>query len=374
MGFGLFVPELKATFSMSTAAVGFVSSLGFVGFFLALLVAQALLERRGPEAPVLAGLAAATAGAGIVAVAPSTVILAIGLFLVASSAGFAWTPFNDAVHRKVREVDRPAALSAISTGTSVGIVAAGLAALGMVLLGLSWRFCWALFAVASAIALVANWAALRQVEKAPVDGPQEAWRDLLQVGAIPLFVVAFVYGTTSAIYVSFAADHLRASGGVAGFPVAAMPALVFICYGIVGLAGLLTGRAEDALGLARLLRLLMAAGALSVVLVVILPRSWAGLIPSAGLQGIHVMMTSAVLAFWSERLFPSIPSLGFTAALLATAGGSVLGPAIAGIVSDSYAAAPMFLGTAALPAATAVLLRDRHVRERSAVAAEVHRP
>jgi predicted MFS family arabinose efflux permease len=374
MGFGLFVPELKAAFSMSTAAVGFVSSLGFLGFFIALLIAQALLNRRGPEVPVLSGLGAATVGTGIVAVAPNPIILAIGVFVAASSAGFAWTPFNDAVHRKIRDADRPTALSEISTGTSVGIVAAGLAALGMLLTGLSWRFCWAFFAVASAMALVANWAALRHVGKSVVDGPQEGWRDLLHVAAIPIFVIAFVYGITSAIYISFAADHFVASGGVPGIPIAATPALVFICYGFFGLAGLLTGPAKDAVGLAWLLRLLMAAGALSAALVVIAPRSWAGLVPSAVLQGIHVMMTSAVLAFWSERLFPSIPSLGFTAALLAMAAGSVIGPAFAGVVSDSYGAATMFLGTAALPAATAVLLRDRHVRERSAMTAAAQRP
>ena len=374
MGFGLFVPEFEATFSLSTSAVGFVSGFGFLGFFVALLIAQALLDRLGPEAPVLAGLGAATAGMGIVAVAPNPVVLAIGMFLAASSAGFAWTPFNDAVHRKVRDVNRPTALSAISTGTSVGIAAAGLAALGMVLTDLSWRLCWAFFAVASAIVLVANRAALRHVEKAPVDRPQQGWRDLLHVAAIPLFVTAFVYGTTSAIYISFAADHMLASGGVPGIPSGATPALVFICYGTCGFAGLLTGRVKDAIGLPWLLRLLMAAGALSVALVVLLPTSWAGLIPSAGLQGIHVMMTSAVLAFWSERLFPSIPSLGFTAALLATAAGSVLGPAIAGVVADSYGAAAMFLGTAALPALTAVVPSDRHVRERSAVAAGAERP
>jgi predicted MFS family arabinose efflux permease len=244
----------------------------------------------------------------------------------------------------------------------------------MVLSGLSWRVCWGLFAVASALAWVANWAALRRVEKAPVDAARGGWRELLRGAALPLFAIAFVYGTTSAIYISFAADHLLASGGVPGIPAAATPALVFICYGVFGLAGLLTGRVKEAIGLPWLLRLLMAAAALSVALVVVMPSSWVGLVPSAGLQGLHVMMTSAVLAFWSERLFPTIPSLGFTAALLATASGSVLGPAVAGIVADSHGAAAMFLGTAALPASTALLLSARHVHERPAMAVSATRP
>ena len=364
MGFGLFVPEFREEFAISTAAVGFVSSLGFLGFLLGLLVAQALLTRRGPEVPVLTGLGAATAGLGVVALAPNLPALALGVFLAASSAGFAWTPFNDAVHRKVREVDRPTALSQISTGTSIGIAAAGSAALAMVLAGLSWRVCWAFFAVASAGALIANWAALRSVEKDPERPPARAWRTVLRGAALPLFAVAFVYGTTSAVYISFAADHLLDMGGVPGLPTAATPALIFMVYGAFGLVGLVTGRVKARIGLPWLLRLVMLAGALSVALPAVLPSSWAGLVASAGLQGVHVMVTSAVLAFWSERLFPTLPSLSFTAALLATAAGSVLGPAVAGVASDAFGAEAMFLGTAALPAALALVLRNRHVRER----------
>ncbi len=364
MGFGLFVPEFRSAFSMSTSAVGFVASLGFLGFFVGLVIAQAQLTRWGPGLPVVSGLAAATVGMGVVALAPNLPVLAIGVFLATSSAGLAWTPFNDAIHRKVRFEDRPSALSVVSTGTGVGIALAGVAALVVVLGGLSWRLGWAFFAAASAVALFGNWVAFRGVGKARSDGPKEAWRELVHAAVVPLAAIGLVYGTTSAIYIAFAADHVVMVGGVPGVPVAAMPALVFICYGLFGLAGLLTGRVEAMIGLPLLLRLLMLAGALSVALVAIAPDTWTGVILSAGGQGVHVMMTSAVLAFWSERLFPSLPSLSFTVALLAAAVGSVVGPAAAGIVSDAFGAEAMLLGTAALPALTALLLRDRHVRER----------
>ncbi len=366
MGFGLFVPDPRSTFSMSTSAVGFVSSLGFLGFLIGLLVAQALLSRRGPAAPVLTGLLAATIGMGIVALAPNLPVLAAGVVLAAASAGFAWTPFNDAVHRKVRDADRPTALSRISTGTSVGIAAAGLAALCMSLAGFSWRFCWAFFALASALALAGNRAALRRagLAPAPASAAGPSWRALRQGAAKPLFAIGFVFGTVSAVYLAFAADHVVTAGGVPGVPAAATPALVFIAYGLFGLAGLLTGRITAAIGLPWLLRLTMLAGAVSVAILGLLPDSWAGLIPSAALQGIHVMMTSAVLAFWSERLFPAFPSFGFTAALLAVAAGCVAGPALAGMASDRFGAGAMFLGTAALPALVAVTLRERHAQDR----------
>lgn len=364
MGFGLFVPEFRSVFSISTSAVGFISSLGFFGFFLGLLVAQSLLMRRGPEVPILIGLTTATIGLETVALATNVYVLAIGVFLATSSAGFAWTPFNDAVHRTVNDAQRPAALSVISTGTGVGIAGAGIAVLALVLTGLSWRVCWTLFAIASFVVLVGNRAALRGIGKAPQGGLFQGWNQLLDFTALPLYAVAFAFGANSAIYISFAADHLVAAGGVPGLPKAATPALLFICYGLFGLAALGTGCAKAALGLPMLLRLIMLAGTVSLVLVAILPPTLGGLILSAGLQGLHVMMTSAVLAFWSDRLFPSLPSLSFTAALLATATGNVVGPALGGVVSDAFGADAMFLGAAMLPTITAALMLERFIRER----------
>lgn len=366
MGFGLFVPEFRTAFSMSTTTVGLVSALGFLGFFLGLLITGRLLDRRGPVMPVLSGLSAATAGLAIVAVAPSPGVLALGVFLAASSAGFAWTPFNDAVHRKIRDVDRPTALSEISTGTSVGIVLAAALALTMVLSNIDWRICWALFAALGGLSLGANWLALRDVDKAAGTGRRPGWHDLMHIAALPLFVIAFVFGTTSAIYISFAADHLLQRGGVPGLRPAATPSVMFIVYGLFGLMGLVTAWAKSNIGLPWLARLLMMAGALSLALLALSPGGWAGLIGSAGLQGLNVMMTSALLAFWSERLFPAFPAFSFTATLMATAAGSVIGPAVGGAVSDAIGASAMFLGAAALPALAAMILRDRDVQERPA--------
>ncbi|MFP4274800.1 MAG: MFS transporter [Paracoccaceae bacterium] len=361
IGFGLFVPEFRKAFDMSTTTIGLVSSLGFLGFLAGLLIAQALLERNGPEVPVLSGLAAAILGMGLVALSPGLPVLACGVVLAASSAGLAWTPFNDAVHRAISAGARPAALSRISTGTAVGITLAGGVALGTVWLELGWRACWAGFALLGVLAFGINRVALRAVGKAPRHGHATAGQLLWRPEIRPLMVIGFVFGTISAIYISFAADRF-ASGGVPGLPAEAVPAAVFIFFGLFGLAGILAGRVEAAIGLPWLLRLVILTGAASAVLVALLPGSWIGLAVSAGLQGLHVMMTSAVLAFWSERLFPALPSAAFTAALLATAAGNALGPAVAGLAASGFGTAAMFLGAAALPVATALLLRARHAQ------------
>ncbi len=86
------------------------------------------------------------------------------------------------------------------------------------------------------------------------------------------------FGTTSAIFISFAADHLLCSGGIPGLSRSNTPAFVFICVGIFGYAGLFTRQVQDAIGLPWLLRLLMLVDAFSISLLAIFPGSWTGLI------------------------------------------------------------------------------------------------
>ncbi|MBM9596216.1 MFS transporter [Roseitranquillus sediminis] len=360
MEFGLFLPEFRSAFSMSSGQAGLVSALGFLG----LLAAYAMIARRGPRLPVVIGLCAATLGTALVALAPSLALLSAGVFLAMSSAGFAWAPFNNAVHRVVADERRPSALSIVSTGTSLGIAAAGAIALVLGLGGMSWRVGWAAFAVASALALLANWMALRDVAGSGGPASDEPWRVLLRARAIPLYGIALSFGVTTAVYISFAADRVQQAGGLPGLPEGLSPAVMFLSFGTLGLAGLATGRAKAAAGLPSLIRLLLIASTLSLLLVALAPRSWPGFVLSAGLQGVYVMMTSAVLAFWSERLFPELPSLSFTITLLAVAAGSVLGPLGAGIVSGAAGGGPMFLGAAALSAVTAAAVRPRYVSER----------
>jgi predicted MFS family arabinose efflux permease len=258
---------------------------------------------------------------------------------------------------------RPSALSAVSTGTSIGVAGAGIAAILMSLNGTPWRVCWAVFATAGLLAVAANWAALRHLTPAANTAPSPGWRAMLRRSSAPLFAIGLSYGATSAIYISFAADHIEQAGGVPGLASSAAPALVFICFGLFGLLGLWTGRVKAQIGLPALLRALLVASAASFGLVVLAPTAWAGLVISAGLQGIVVMMTSAVLAFWSERLVPARPSQGFTAALLALAAGSVLGPAAAGYVAEGFGPEAMFWGAAAVAVITTAIARTSYITE-----------
>jgi predicted MFS family arabinose efflux permease len=365
MGFGLFLPEFRDDFALSTGMAGLISSLGFLGMLLGLVAAYATLALAGPRPPVLLGLGLATFGTALVSGATGLPMLALGIVLAMASAGFAWTPFNNIVSRRLPDETRPSALAIISTGTSLGIAAAGATAIAVSLSGLPWRMAWAAFAGASALALLANITALRE-PSGPLGAstPVAPWASLLHGSAMPLYAIALSFGTTTAIYFSFAADRIVQAGGVPGMPSGSSPAILFLCFGVFGLLGLATGRIKGIIGLSVLLRGLLVASALSLGLVAAMPASWSGVVLSAGLQGVFVMIMSAVLAFWSERLFPHMPARSFTAALIAVALGSVLGPVVAGTFSDIWGGEVMFLGTAVLSITTMPVIQPRLVQER----------
>ena len=92
--------------------------------------------------------------------------------------------------------------------------------------------------------------------------------------------------------------------------------MVFISYGILGLVGVAAGRLVDRFGLSGVLRVIFAAAALSMVLIAFAPNDWI-VITASAFHGAALMVVSAVISFWSLRLFPGWSTTGFTAALMA---------------------------------------------------------
>ncbi len=352
MGFGLFLPGFREEFALSTTLAGLIASGGFLAFLLALPLAAWLSVRIGQRVPVVTGALSAAAGFTVVAWAPDSAALAAGVALAGASAGFCWTPFNDAAERVVPPEARAGALSVVSTGTTTGVAAAGALALGVTAGAVDWRMAWGVFALAGLVAALAapfGVPAGRARMKVGRDGPR-----LLRREAVPLNGAALLFGATNAIYLSFAADRIVAAGGLPGLPDEAASAVTFLAYGGGGLVGLAAGRIEARLGLAALLSAIFAAFAASLALVALAPGSWPGVVVSAGLHGAAVMTISAVLAFWSLRLFPGRGSLGFTAALVAAATGSVLGPVLAGPLVVAIGPEAGFLTLALPPLALAL--------------------
>lgn len=186
---------------------------------------------------------------------------------------------------------------------------------------------------------------------------------MLHSSAVPLYLVAFAFGAASTIYISFVANAVEQDGGVLGLPSGASSGVLFAVYGVAGLAGLATGRIGERLGLALLLRVLFLACAVSFALIAAWPGSLAAVALSAALQGAFVMMISATLAFWSERLYPGLPAMSFTCALIAVAAGSVAGPLAAGYAADLVGFPAMLAAAGAASLLAAIAVRKRRLND-----------
>ena len=370
IGYGLFLPQFRAVFDLSLSAAGFIASAAFAGFFIALLLTSFLTISLGPRIPVIIGGLAAAIGMGLVATAQHVVILAIGVTLSASSAGFSWVPYNKAAEKGVSKGLWERALSVISTGTTFGIAGTAFLALGIVFIGFNWRVTWIVFAAGGMAAALANLVVLRNLSqnKFSENTIKKEIRDsfntnifktLIQHKAYPLYAIALSFGITNAVYLSFAVDHITSLGGITGFPAATAGPVVYLSFGLAGVLGLFTGEIERQIGLNKLLRTIFICSFLSLILIGIIPTEGSGVILSASLQGICVMTISSIMSFWSLRIFPSLPSISFTAVLLLFAAGNVIGPFVASIIAERIGMQHMFYIAAALSILTALLLPRR---------------
>jgi predicted MFS family arabinose efflux permease len=346
-GYGLFVPDFKGEFGISTWAAGVIGSGLQGGFLLALMGTVLLVGRLGPRLLVAAGGVSAIVGMLLVALAPNQATLAAGVCVAGMSAGFCWSPYNDLAGWTVRAGLRSRVLSAVSTGTTLGIAVSGLVALAAVVGELPWRAVWLAFVAAAVLSAVLNALLLPGM---PASGetmrrPGVGW--IFRAGSSPLFVVAFSFGVVNAFYWSFNADIVSS----AGFPLPNAGPVLYAVLGAAGFAGLLTGDLVDRFGLDSTLRFTLLCLGAGTLLLGAAPGSISVVGAAAVLYGAGVMFMSALLSLWSSTVFPERPSEGFTAALLFFGVGGVVGPAVLGVVGGAFG-----LGSAFVVAAVLILL------------------
>ena len=364
VGFGLFLPVFREEFALSTSAAGLIASGAFTGFFLALLLTAWLVVTRGPRLAVSLGCFTALAGMVIVAISQNTTMLALGTVLAATSAGFCWSPFNDAAERGVPLSQRERTLSIISTGTAAGIVGAGVLALAVAGLDNGWRTVWVVFSLAALATAAVNLYGLARLPRSATPTVPSGWlKSLVTRPGWPLLCIALSFGLTNGFYLSFAVDHLSQAGGLPGISTALSGPVLYMALGAGGVVGFLTADIKARIGLTALVRGIFVCSLLSLLLVGLLPTQWSALLVSAALQGACIMVLSAIFSFWSSHLHPNLPTIGFTATLTMFALGNIIGPALGGFAAGPLGLAGTFVANAAISLATVVFFPGKPRRE-----------
>jgi len=353
-GYGLFVPDLRAEFGLSTEVVGLLATASTALYLVATAAVPFLTARGGPRLPVVLGGLVAAAGTLTVALAEGLPALAVGVIVAGASPALALPPFSAAVARLVVSARRDRALTLISSGTSYGVLLAGPIAL---LAGGAWRAAWFAFA---ALALVATAFNARVLPGSDRGRAQRPWVATLgSRRARPLLGAGFLVGVGIAVYFTFAVDLVVRAGSLPG---SAGPALL-VAIGVAGIAGGLAGDLVARIGLRRALWATQSALALALVLLPLAPGSGLVVGVSALLFGVGFIALTGVLAIWSARAFPERPDAGLAAMLFLLFVGQLVGPAAAGLIGGSYGLAPAFYLSALLVVATSVLRPGRELED-----------
>lgn len=119
-GFGLLLPDMRATLQLSDSTIGATAA----AYLIASLRTGSLVARFGPRAIVLAGGACAVTGMLLAGAAPSAPVLAVAVAVAGASSALVYPPFADAITAVVPGPGRARALAWTSSGTGAGVAVA----------------------------------------------------------------------------------------------------------------------------------------------------------------------------------------------------------------------------------------------------------
>lgn len=349
--YGLFLPTLQADFRFGSAVAGVLAGGASVAYLLATIVASVMAARVGPRLPVLVGGLSAAVGMLLIAEAQALWVLATGVVLAASSAGWAWPPMPDAVARLIHPDRQNRVLAAINSGTSYGVIIVAPIAF---VAGSAWRLAWLVFAALAVAATLWNMWLLPTGpdERLAVSPPRPRWGWFVCPLSRPLLLAAFVFGLAGSVYWTFAVTLIATTG--ANAPVGGQ-----IFFALVGpLAGTLVA----GLGLQQSLRWTIVGLAAAIGLLPLALSSGAAVLGSAVLFGGFFIIVSGLLAVWNMTVFCTRPSAGMGAIVSLIAIGQLVGPALTGLLSSRVGLAPTFYGAGVLMAALVLVVPRMDIR------------
>ncbi|REC94479.1 MFS transporter [Kushneria indalinina] len=343
--FGLFLPSIRDEMTILPTMAGVIGALPFLSFVIAIVAAPGITRFLGVRRTAVAATILATAGLVMIALAPSSSVLAAGVLTCGISTGLSSPVMAEAVYRIVPASLRGRVNAITNAGTSVGIAFAMPAVL---IWAEAWRSAYIGFAALAALgALGALYYLPGEVRD--VDLPQrravlssvakKQWWSIARLSGL-----AALMGIASAAYWVFAPDAVMTGGGMAS----SQAAWMWLAVGLGGLAG---GSAGDLI--ARFGAVVTHAAGLVVIavalgLLALDPSNFPRALLSAALFGAGYMTLTGFYLVRGTQIMLDTPSLGPIPPLLATSIGQVVGSPLAGWLVGSQGYTTTFTMFAAL--------------------------
>ncbi|WIY82901.1 MFS transporter [Propionimicrobium sp. PCR01-08-3] len=350
--YGLFVPVFRTEFALDAGTAGVIASGSYVSYCIAIIASTILTPRFGGRTVAAAAGIIATVGVVIVAIAPTSGVLAVGVLIAGSSTGVASPPLAHAVAHTVQAPIRDRTQTVINAGTGVGVAIAGPIAL---LTHEHWRAAWVVFAIVCA--LVTMWVVFT-VPSGPTKrsgtGRVEAQlpQPLLPTGSGRLITAALLMGMASSAVWTFGRDVLINTGGMSE----SGSSIAWIFLGAFGMLGAATGDLTHRFGIRPSWMTAMLVLAAATILLIAYPGTLAvAWLASAAFGATYIALTGLLL-IWGTEVYPQTPAAGVGLAFLIIALGQAVGAATLGVVSEGTGPRAAFIAAAAI-AVTGAFIR-----------------
>ena len=354
-GYGLYLPELRREFGLSTAQLGLISSLSYVGYLAAVVLVGTLISRLGPRLMILSAGASAAGGMTLVAVTDSVAVMAVGIVLAGTSAGWVWAPYSEATPSMLSPRRAERALAIIASGTAYGTAVAG--GLALATPSDDWRLAWAAFTVIAVAVTVVN-AVVLPKGATGTGGPSMSgatFARLRRRTAIPLCIAAISYGAVGSVYWTFAVDLIGSGSAPAS------GAAFWTLLGIAGTAGAAAPVLFRSLGLRGSHLALFGLLAAGIAMLAVAPGQGAVVVVSAIVFGPTFMATASLLAVWSFHTFERDHAAGFSMVVFFLGLGGIAGPTVVGAAAGLVGLRDAFAATAVVALVTIACRPGRSV-------------
>ncbi|SOC49843.1 Predicted arabinose efflux permease, MFS family [Blastococcus aggregatus] len=338
-GYGLYLPEFRAAFGLSSGTAGVIAAGSYAGYCGAAVLAGRLVGSGRARAALWCAGAVAALGCLLVAAAWSGPVLAAGALLAGSGAGAATPATVAAVARTVPATGVPRAQGVVNSGTGAGVVAGGLLVLSV---PGAWRWAWVGFAAA---ALAATAWADRSARWGGGDGPvpgvgpeEEEARVRL---ARPL-VAAVLAGAGCAGVWTFGRDLLADDGGLPD----RLTGLLWCVLGAAGLLGGISGVLVVRVGVRAAWIATVAAAAAGTGVLGVSAGSPVRAALSLALFGAAFVALSGVLLAWGAARAPGTAASAAASLFIGLTVGQAVGAVLLGRVADATSAPVAFTAAA----------------------------
>lgn len=324
--FGLFLPEISNSLSLSTTYAGWISSVMYIAYCLALITAPWLIRTLGQYQVIrLSGITVFVGIAGV-ALAPNPAVLTLSLFFAGCSTGWISPALGNVASTELSPQDRDRGNAWINSGTSFGMVLSGPIAL---LFTEYWRLSYGLFAVIALVVLF--WNSKNIPNGPPLPSSITRYKmKILQPHSMSLLVGSLLIGSSSAIYWTFSRSFLTLEQGVSY-----TTAIWFwIVMGVSGVIAGWSGKWIQLLGLSKSYRLGMVMMVLGMLLLIVPSITFN--FASAILFGSAYIFLSCICIVWATRVYTEHPSMGISLSFLLLGAGQFVGALVAGSVIDTF--------------------------------------